>query len=147
MKKRILLSALTIALGVCVFVYGGYDDSPGAQALGLIVAAYGVVFMLRGRTIVQAYLSYVRDNPKGYWFRARWYGWGWVPARWQGWVVIGVWLLLVLALAATVDERSAPREVAFTFVLPLAILTATLFRICWKTGERPRWNWGDPRKK
>lgn len=38
-----LLSILLLAAGVFLFVYGGYDDSPGAQGLGLLIAAYGVV--------------------------------------------------------------------------------------------------------
>ncbi|MCC6405075.1 MAG: hypothetical protein IT405_01670 [Candidatus Yanofskybacteria bacterium] len=40
---RTLLSILLLAAGVFLFVYGGYDDSPGAQGLGLLIAAYGVV--------------------------------------------------------------------------------------------------------
>jgi len=93
------------------------------------------------------YREYIGDNPNKYWFRAKWYGWGWTPATWQGWLVIAVWLVLVIGLSLTNDEASPPREVAFTLILPLCILTATLLRICWVTGERPRWNWGDPRKK
>lgn len=97
--------------------------------------------------MLKEYYEYLKDNPQGYWFRARWYGWGWVPATWQGWVVIAIWFALVLALGATVDDASPPREVAFTFFLPLAILTGTLLRICWKKGERPHWSWGRPKKK
>ena len=32
---------ITIIFGVFVFIYGGYDDSPGAQLLGLIIFIIG----------------------------------------------------------------------------------------------------------
>lgn len=41
--------ALVIVLGAFLFVYGGYDDSPGAQLLGLLVAIGGVVGIVRSR--------------------------------------------------------------------------------------------------
>lgn len=91
-------------------------------------------------------VAYYKDNPKGYWFKARLYGWGWMPVTWQGWAVVGAYLVAVLALALTIDESSPPREVAFTFLLPLAILTTLLLVICYKKGEWPRWQWGPPKK-
>ncbi len=46
---RLLFSALAIAFGVFMIVYGGYDDSPGAQALGLIAVIGGVVGIVSSR--------------------------------------------------------------------------------------------------
>ncbi|MFA6042268.1 MAG: hypothetical protein WCV85_02925 [Patescibacteria group bacterium] len=40
--KRITLSILAILLGVFLFIYGGADDSPGAQGLGLLLVLFGV---------------------------------------------------------------------------------------------------------
>lgn len=88
------------------------------------------------------YLAYVRDNPRHYWFKRKLYGWGWTPVTWQGWAVIGLWLAAVFLLAFTLDEHSPPQEVVFTFLLPLLFLTALLIRICYKKGEKPRWQWG-----
>ena len=34
---------LLVPLGAFIFVYGGYDDSPGAQMLGLIAVIGGIV--------------------------------------------------------------------------------------------------------
>lgn len=48
-KKRILFSVLEIGLGVWMFIYGGYDDSPGAQGLGLLAIVLGVWGLLRNR--------------------------------------------------------------------------------------------------
>src|SRR5262245_42002003 len=94
----------------------------------------------------KAYLRYLKDNPNRYWFRARLYGWGWVPARWQGWAVVGGYIFALALLSLTVDQGAPPREVAFMFLLPVAVLTATLIRICYKTGEKPHWQWGPPEK-
>jgi hypothetical protein len=88
------------------------------------------------------YIDYIKDNPKHYWFKAKLYGWGWTPATWQGWVVLGSYIVLVLFFGLTLDPTSPPREVAFTFLIPVAFLTISLIRICYKTGEKPRWQWG-----
>lgn len=39
---RLALSALAVAFGIFMFFFGGYDDSPGAQLLGVVLAALGV---------------------------------------------------------------------------------------------------------
>jgi hypothetical protein len=31
-----------ILLGVCMFIYGGYDDSPGGQLLGVVGVGIGI---------------------------------------------------------------------------------------------------------
>lgn len=93
------------------------------------------------------YTEYFRNNPEGYWFKAKLYGWGWTPVKWQGWGAIFVYLLALSAFALTIDNNSPPREVVFTFVLPAILLTIALIRLCYKTGEKPRWQWGPPEKK
>lgn len=90
-------------------------------------------------------IEYYKNNPEGYWFKRKVWGWGWTPATWQGWLVTLVWLALILLLSFTVDETSPLREVMFTFILPTLLLTITLIRICYKTGEKPRWQWGPPK--
>lgn len=42
MKLLIISFALNILLGVFMFVFGGADDSPGAQLLGLVVVIVGI---------------------------------------------------------------------------------------------------------
>lgn len=37
----------TILFGIFLFFYGGYDDSPGAQGLGLLIVAGGVWGLIR----------------------------------------------------------------------------------------------------
>lgn len=96
--------------------------------------------------IIRKYIEYLKENPEGYWFKRKLYGWGWVPARWQGWVVIGVYVGILILLGSTLDENSSDREAVFMFVLPLLILTSALITICYKKGEKPRWQWGLPKK-
>lgn len=79
---------------------------------------------------------------KTIWFKRRLYGWGWYPATWQGWVVIGVYLILMLIFAFTLDENASRQDVDFTFILPVILLTVSLLLICLRKGERPRWQWG-----
>lgn len=48
-KVKILFSILAILFGIFIFVYGGYDDSPGAQLLGVIAVISGIVGIIRTR--------------------------------------------------------------------------------------------------
>ncbi len=102
--------------------------------------------------IFNEYISYARDNPKRYWFKAKWYGWGWVPVTWEGWVVVAVFVLILLANglrldAAATDAREPASTDLMLFFGTLTISVVALLWICMKTGEKPRWNWGDPRKR
>ena len=96
--------------------------------------------------MIKEYIKYLKDNPQGYWFKAKLYGWGWVPVKWQGWCVILAYVFLVVLFALTIDKDSPSREIMFTFVLPAVLLTDTLIRICYNKGEKPHWQWG-PNKK
>lgn len=97
-------------------------------------------------SLVKKYLGYVRNNPEGYWFKRKWYGWGWTPVKWQGWAVTLLYVGLLVAFAMTIDEDSSPSEIAFTFVLPAVLLTIAFIRIAYKKGQKPKWQWGPPRE-
>ncbi len=78
------------------------------------------------------------------WFKAKRYGWGWTPACWQGWLVLGVYFAVLIALFQHADMRShSGSDTLMSFFVPLVVITAVLFGICWKKGERPGWHWGD----
>jgi len=97
--------------------------------------------------VFKQYVEYLQDNPEKYWFKRKLYGWGWTPARWQGWIVTFVFVALILTFAFTVDEGSSANEFMFTFFLPIVLLTITFIRIAYKTGEKPKWQWGFPKRK
>jgi hypothetical protein len=46
---RLLFSIIEILLGAAMFVYGGYDDSPGAQGLGLLAVIFGIFGIIKSR--------------------------------------------------------------------------------------------------
>jgi len=93
------------------------------------------------------YIDYLKDNPEGYWFKRKIFGWGWTPATWQGWAITIVYLVIVIGFALTIDENSPGSELIFTFFLPFVLLTLAFIRIAYKTGEKPKWTWGFPKKE
>ena len=97
--------------------------------------------------MIKEYITYLKDNPQKYWFKAKLYGWGFTPATWQGWVVLLVHVTMITILAVILDTEASLIKVTFTFVVPVIFLTLLLFYICYKTGERPRWQWGPPPTK
>lgn len=84
---------------------------------------------------------------KSLWFKRKRYGWGWYPATWQGWAVTLVYVGLIVFFARSLDDTSPMNEVAFTFLLPVLILTVAFIRIAIRTGESPKWQWGEKKKK
>lgn len=92
--------------------------------------------------MIKEYLAYLKDNPNGYWFKAKLYGWGWVPVKWQGWLVVIVGVALAIAGVYIADTDDAPGAAALGVVLMLILIF--LFGY-WK-GEKPRWHWGPPSK-
>jgi hypothetical protein len=100
--------------------------------------------------VIKEYIHYLKDNPHGYWFKAKLYGWGWTPAKWQGWLVILAYIVFVLTLAHT-REKDIPGNPDsgsnfLIFGLPIILLTTLLIFICYKKGEKPHWQWGPPKK-
>ena len=100
--------------------------------------------------MLKEYIAYIKDNPQGYWFKAKLYGWGWTPAKWQGWCVIFLYAALILGLVLA-REKDIPGNPdswinVLTFALPIIILTILLVIVAYKKGEKPRWRWGLPKK-
>ena len=78
------------------------------------------------------------------WFTRKRYGWGWTPATWQGWLVIAVYALALAYLFTHTDLTShSASDTLVGMVLPALVLSLALILICYLTGERPRWQWGD----
>lgn len=98
--------------------------------------------------MIKRYLEYIKENPKRYWFRAKWYGWGWVPATWQGWLTIVIYIALVSLVFESVDRNShSVSDTLYGVSIPYLGLTALLIIVCYLKGEKPCWSWGKPRKK
>jgi len=48
-KVKILFLILAILFGGFMFFYGGYDDSPGAQLLGVMFTIFGIAGIVKIR--------------------------------------------------------------------------------------------------
>lgn len=92
------------------------------------------------------HIKYLKNNPKGYWFKAKLYGWGWFPATWQGWLITGIYLLLVVFASDGLSfEPTFWETLSFAFLV--VFLTFIFIAIAFKKGERPRWQWGLKKNK
>ncbi|OGL98224.1 hypothetical protein A2318_01270 [Candidatus Uhrbacteria bacterium RIFOXYB2_FULL_45_11] len=82
---------------------------------------------------------------KKYWFKAKTYGWGWYPVTWQGWLVIVGFLILDVGNVYRLDlaQGTTNEKIALEFVLETFLLISALVWICYKTGEKPGWRWGN----
>lgn len=100
---------------------------------------------VKASTMIKQYIAYLKDNPEGYWFKRKIYGWGWTPATWQGWLVMFFFLGLIAlnAVKSGLGSHSAS-DTLLTFLPRTFILVLLLIAVCWKTGEKPRWQWGLP---
>ena len=97
--------------------------------------------------MIKEYLTYIKDNPEGYWFKAKCFGWGWTPAKWQGWVVLLGFIAYIIFNFYRIDSASpSASDTLDNFVPQTIILVALLLIICWKKGEKPRWRWGVPKE-
>jgi hypothetical protein len=91
------------------------------------------------------YARYVEDNPEGYWFKRKIYGWGWAPVTWQGWLVTLGFVALLAAELIRIDSNSHSVSDTLYGFTPEVILFAAIFTaILYAKGEPPKWQWGFP---
>lgn len=94
--------------------------------------------------IISEYIAYLKDNPNHYWFKRKLFGWGWTPATWEGWVVLLGYVILFGGFVLASEKQSPPRDVVFTFLLPILFFTVVFICVCYVKGEKPKWQWGIP---
>lgn len=83
-------------------------------------------------------------DKKQYWFPAKRYGWGWgVPATWQGWLVLAAYIAAMTLGVFIVNPVHSP----LGFFVLSTMATAIFVLVCYRTGEPPRWRWGDDDKR
>lgn len=87
------------------------------------------------------YIDYLKDNPKGYWFKRKVYGWGWVPVTWEGVLVLIAAISLIYAGFATFIKINPGASVRI-----LVLTLAALMAVCYLKGEKPKWQWGLKKK-
>jgi hypothetical protein len=94
----------------------------------------------------KGFIAYLKDNPEHYWFKAKYYGWGWTPATTEGWLVILIFILFIIWRVVALAQNAVPTtdQRIWFFAEVIGALVALLL-ICWKTGESLRWQWGNPK--
>ncbi len=98
--------------------------------------------------IFQEYNDYLNDNPNHYWFKRKLYGWGWVPVTWQGWLTIGIFIIFLLVASIPLDVNPEPTtEQLVWFFAEVLLAVVAVIAICYKKGEKPKWQWGLPKKE
>ncbi|MFT5037168.1 MAG: hypothetical protein ACI9VM_000745 [Candidatus Azotimanducaceae bacterium] len=89
------------------------------------------------------YVAYLKDNPEGYWFKRKLYGYGWTPATKEGWITILVFVLALTFIVHRVGPAPSDEAVLREVIGPTFILILLLLVISWKKGESPKWMWGE----
>ncbi len=90
----------------------------------------------------------MKDNPEGYWFKRKLYGWGWTPVKWQGVVVILVFVAFVVWNGIELEKVVEPSDSQIQYFVAKAVISIILLlTVCYLKGEKPRWQWGLPDKK
>lgn len=93
------------------------------------------------------YIEYLKDNPEGYWFKRKLYGYGWTPVKWQGLAVILIFIAFIVWNGFNLSKVTEPTQNMLTwFYIKTTAAIAILFIICYAKGEKPRWQWGLPNK-
>ena len=90
----------------------------------------------------EKYIAYVKDNPKGLWFKQKRFGWGWTPVTWHGWLVVAVGIAILFAGVYVGEKDDAPGAALLGFLLMIALIIFFGYR----KGGKPKWNWGWPKK-
>jgi hypothetical protein len=85
---------------------------------------------------------------KKLWFKAKRFGWGWRPVTWQGWLVTLAYVAGIIAIAEhsvviTASATGTTKTFLWNYIPTIIVLTAIMIWICYKTGEEPRWRWGE----
>lgn len=95
----------------------------------------------------QRLIAYYKDNPEGYWFKRKLYGWGWMPVKWQGWLVVAVAVAIIALGFYIVGTDSSPDDAPGIALIGILTAVVLLFTFGYWKGEKPKWQWGLPKKE
>ncbi len=92
------------------------------------------------KNYIHEHIEYLKDNPKGYWFKRKLYGWGWTPATREGWGILVLFAGLIVCNFIRIDRAShSASDTLINFFPQTIIVVFILIVICYKTGEKPKW--------
>lgn len=103
--------------------------------------------MQERKSIPERYVKYLKDNPEGYWFRRKLFGWGWTPARVPGWIATFAYAAVLVYIFVRVDRSShSASDTLLEIFIPFVVVTLIFIALALWKGERPGWMWGFPRE-
>lgn len=82
------------------------------------------------------------------WFRRKTYGWGWTPITWEGWLASSLLFLIPLCIRLSLKAYGLPKDTQYFYAwasVPILFMALTL--ICFRFGEKPKWQWGIKKTK
>ncbi|MEK9200716.1 MAG: hypothetical protein AAB909_01945 [Patescibacteria group bacterium] len=86
----------------------------------------------------------VTRDKKVIWFKAKPYGWGWYPSTWQGWAILAGFIFISVCDYYRIASTSqSDRDIIVNFIPSIFLYSIILIIICYLTGEKPRWRWGN----
>jgi amino acid transporter len=81
---------------------------------------------------------------KTLWFKRKRYGWGWTPATWQGWLIVLIFIIALVWNFHRLDSVShSASDTLRPFIIQTFAMSLVLIGLCYVTGEKPRWQWGE----
>ncbi|MFA7682196.1 MAG: hypothetical protein WCX61_04160 [Candidatus Peribacteraceae bacterium] len=84
-----------------------------------------------------------------YWFKPKWFGYGFFPVTWEGWLATLVLLVLILlsAFAQGIYEPDVTTKAGVQFFIDVCLLAGVATLFFEKKMEEPlQWRWHWPRK-
>ncbi|MBC7712363.1 MAG: VOC family protein [Rhizobacter sp.] len=82
------------------------------------------------------------------WFRRKTYGWGWTPITWEGWLVTLIVLVIPICIRLTAKALQFEKSTQYFYTwASVPILLMALILVCFRWGEKPKWQWGIKRTK
>jgi len=83
------------------------------------------------------------NTSQRFWFKRKYYGFGWYPATWEAWAILILYIILVSLNAFRIDaEGLTASDVMWSIFPATIIMTVVLIIVCYQTGESPIWQWG-----
>jgi hypothetical protein len=92
--------------------------------------------------LIQDHIEYLKDNPKGYWFKRKLYGYGWTPAKPAGWITLFVFLTFIFAVVVYAEMSGIATEKTVELATTIIGAFVLFLVVVWRTGEPPKWQWG-----
>lgn len=88
---------------------------------------------------IKKYINYYKNNPNGYWFKAKLFGWGWTPVKWQGWIVL-FFALSIFILSFYIGEAYSSYIIC---IIGFMLMVLIILIFGYLKGEKPKWQWGN----